>query len=105
MWLTHQHLDRYFHHRYQQMGCIIWTGSQRSQTHGLSGSTLGWQTTWTWANAANYVKSYTNVESSTTSCTQLSAYNTSQLLGLGGFVFLHHVHAGNLRLTQGWRPH
>lgn len=59
-----------------EWGASEGSGSQCSQINSLSGSTLGWQTTWTWANNPNNVKSYTNVESSTTSCKQLSAYKT-----------------------------
>lgn len=56
-----------------EWGSSYGTGSQCSQINGLSGSSLAWQTTWTWANGVNNVKSYTNVESSTTSCKQISA--------------------------------
>ncbi len=59
-----------------EWGASEGSGSQCSQINSLSGSSLGWQTTWTWANNPNNVKSYTNVESSTTSCKQLSAYKT-----------------------------
>ncbi|KAK3172596.1 hypothetical protein OEA41_005920 [Lepraria neglecta] len=59
-----------------EWGASYGSGSQCSQINSLSGSSLAWQTTWTWANNPNNVKSYTNVESSTTSCKQLSAYKT-----------------------------
>ena len=59
-----------------EWGASYGSGSQCSQINSLSGSSLGWQTTWTWANNPNNVKSYTNVQSSTTSCKQLSAYNS-----------------------------
>ncbi|KAL6720882.1 hypothetical protein ACLMJK_002807 [Lecanora helva] len=57
-----------------EWGASYGSGSQCSQINSLSGSSLGWQTTWSWANNPNNVKSYTNVVSSTTSCKQLSAY-------------------------------
>ena len=56
-----------------EWGASYGTGSQCSQINGLTGSSLAWQTTWTWANGVNNVKSYTNVQSSTTSCKQISA--------------------------------
>ena len=43
------------------------SGSQCSQINGLSGNTLSWQTTWTWAGGQNDVKSYTNAETSISS--------------------------------------
>jgi hypothetical protein len=38
------------------------SGSQCSQIDSLTGSSLAWSTTWSWANTPNQVKSYTNVE-------------------------------------------
>lgn len=48
---------------------------QCSEIDSLSGSTISWDTDWTWAGTANQVKSYTNVQ---TWCTQkqLSAYSS-----------------------------
>ncbi|MCJ1310440.1 hypothetical protein MMC25_004104 [Agyrium rufum] len=43
------------------------TGSQCSQIDSLTGNNIAWDTTWTWANGPNNVKSYTNVETSMTS--------------------------------------
>ena len=43
------------------------TGSQCSEIDSLSGSTIAWSTTWSWANGPNNVKSYTNVEIGMTS--------------------------------------
>ena len=45
-----------------QWGASTGTGSQCSQIDGLSGNSLAWSTTWSWANSPNSVKSYTNVE-------------------------------------------
>ena len=59
-----------------EWGASYGSGSQCSQFNSLSGTTLGWQTTWSWANNPNNVKSYTNVQSSTTGCKQLSAYKS-----------------------------
>ena len=50
-----------------EWGASYGSGSQCSQIDGLSGSTLAWSTTWSWANSPNQVKSYTNVEISMTS--------------------------------------
>ena len=49
------------------------TGSQCSEIDSLSGSTLSWDTTWTWSGGSTQVKSYSNVEISI-SQKQLSTY-------------------------------
>lgn len=59
-----------------EWGSSYGTGSQCSQINGLEGNSLAWQTTWTWANGDSNVKSYTHVNSSTTSCKQISAINS-----------------------------
>lgn len=58
-----------------EWGASSGSGSQCSQIDGLTGSSLAWSTTWTWANAPNQVKSYTNVAISSTS-KQLSQYTS-----------------------------
>ena len=40
------------------------TGSQCSYIDSLSGNSLAWHTTWTWAGSSSQVKSFTNVETS-----------------------------------------
>ncbi|KAL9067547.1 MAG: hypothetical protein Q9161_006825 [Pseudevernia consocians] len=59
-----------------EWGSSYGTGSQCSQINGLNGNSLAWQTTWSWANGDSNVKSYTHVNSSTTSCEQIGAINS-----------------------------
>ncbi|MCJ1356827.1 MAG: hypothetical protein MMC33_006823 [Icmadophila ericetorum] len=54
------------------------SGSQCSQLNSLSGSTVAWSTSWTWAGGPNNVKSYTNIQSSAFVSKELSAYKTIQ---------------------------
>lgn len=58
-----------------EWGASSGSGSQCSQIDGLTGSSLAWSTTWTWANTPNQVKSYTNVAIGSTS-KQLSQYTS-----------------------------
>jgi xyloglucan-specific endo-beta-1,4-glucanase len=51
------------------------SGSQCSEIDGISGNSISWDTTWTWAGGPTNVKSYTNVQSSLTQ-KQLSAYTS-----------------------------
>ncbi|TKA69851.1 hypothetical protein B0A55_06734 [Friedmanniomyces simplex] len=51
------------------------TGSQCSEIDSVSGSTIAWDTTWSWAGTATQVKSYTNVQTSFTQ-KKLSQYTS-----------------------------
>ncbi|KAK3632641.1 hypothetical protein LTR56_016249 [Elasticomyces elasticus] len=51
------------------------TGSQCSEINSVSGTTIAWDTTWSWSGTATQVKSYTNVQSGFTQ-KQLSQYST-----------------------------
>lgn len=51
------------------------TGSQCSYIDSLTGSSLAWHTTWTWAGTSTQVKSYTNAEVSLAQ-KAVSAYTT-----------------------------
>jgi len=43
------------------------SGSQCSQINGLSGTTVKWSTSWSWADNSNQVKSYANIVTKVTS--------------------------------------
>lgn len=51
------------------------TGSQCSYIDSLTGNSLAWHTSWTWAGSSTQVKSYTNVEVSLAQ-KAISAYTT-----------------------------
>jgi len=52
-------------------------GSQNSTLDSTSGDSISWETSYTWANNDNSVKSYANVESTTVKGIQLSALQTA----------------------------
>jgi xyloglucan-specific endo-beta-1,4-glucanase len=52
------------------------SGSQCSTFTSLSGDTIVWSTSWTWAGGPDSVKSYANVVVTQTTGYQLSAINT-----------------------------
>lgn len=63
------------------LGSDLWnedvgTGSQCSQINGLDDGSLAWSTSWSWSGDTANVKSYTNVVSSNTYCTQLSGISS-----------------------------
>jgi len=49
------------------------SGSQCTTVDSLSGTTLVWSTSWTWAGGSNQVKSYANAVVSETTKKQISA--------------------------------
>lgn len=52
------------------------TGSQCSQINSVSGSTVAWDTTWTWSGGPTSVKSYTNVQQNSYARKPLSQYTS-----------------------------
>ena len=49
------------------------SGSQCTTVNSLSGTTLAWSTSWTWAGGSSSVKSYANVVVTETTEKQISA--------------------------------
>lgn len=52
------------------------TGSQCAQINSYDDGSLAWSTTWSWADNMNNVKAFTNVQSSSTYCEQISAISS-----------------------------
>lgn len=52
------------------------SGSQCAQIDSISGNSLAWSTTWSWANNEDDVKSYANAELTNWNCKELSNYKS-----------------------------
>ncbi|KAK6397685.1 hypothetical protein LTR65_004933 [Meristemomyces frigidus] len=52
------------------------TGSQCSEIDSSSGTTISWDTTWSWSGTDTQVKTYANVQANTYTKKQLSAYKS-----------------------------